>query len=277
MSATLESQEHTNLVSLLDVNQHSLSETQVATSQTIDSNVTKSPPTIATQESQKSYDVTHPPITTLERADFEPVTRKDLNEVKEELGELKGLIAQLAFAISDLTKTQLSTPGDGQQHKLEEQVHEQLLEQRTAVEAVVIQVSNIQDQFTELKTLVHGPPNVTDQDQGYSMAKDLKNTHEELTGVRGAIQRLGDSNARQYEDLRQSLSQEARHYVHEVNQLLRNDLQADIQVLQGRLDAAEAPGGGSSTEQVSVDPLEVVRNTVLEEYHRLRSENQTLG
>ena len=58
---------------------------------------------------------------------------------------------------------------------------------------------------------------------------------------------------------------------------MRNDLQADIQVLQGRLDAAEAPGGGSSAEQVSVDPLEVVRNTVLEDYARLRSENPTLG
>ena len=60
---------------------------------------------------------------------------------------------------------------------------------------------------------------------------------EELTGVRGAVQRPGDSSTREYEDLKQTLSQEARHYTHEVNQLLRDDLQADVQVLQGHLDA----------------------------------------
>ena len=100
---------------------------------------------------------------------------------------------------------------------------------------------------------------------------------EELTGVRGAVQRLGNASMREYEDLKQTLSEEARHYTRGVNQLLRDDLQADLEVPQGRLGAAEAPGGGSSTEQVSAESVEVVQNMVLVEYTRPRSENPTLG
>ena len=126
MSQSLESSQHSNLASSLDPNQVSLSNSQLVVSSSTESNVTKSESTTATQEVQKSYGVTNPTMPTLERTVSEPVTREDLDKVTNAL-------MNLSLAISEMSKTHLTTSDglrmEAQQHRLEELVQEQLLEQ----------------------------------------------------------------------------------------------------------------------------------------------------
>ena len=144
MSKSLESTQQSNLVSSLDVNQQSLVEAQVWSS-----NVSFPISTAATQE---SYGVNNPTMSTLELSDSEPITR---GEFRSSLKRIEDTLSALTLAILGMSTRQPSTSdaqaSDTQQARLEELVQEHLLEQRTADQGVVAQVFSIQEQFVELQ------------------------------------------------------------------------------------------------------------------------------